>query len=399
MKATFSLLSLIVLLLFITSCKSPTVGGDELKTFDLTTLPDVKTVKLSELGFKNIEYIPLETNEKCMISGTDDFLMPVQIIVGETFYLLKHFNTILKFQNNGSFVTQIGTKGRGPNEFTVAHDVKIDEKNQNIYLLSRWQKNFFIYSDDGEFIKTIQFTISPDQFIFFDNLIFCYSGNHMGNIDNSYDLIDFNGRIIKSYVNKYPFSFYDGYHISNENIFYRFNNCLYKKEVYSDTIYIYQNEEFKPHLVIHVGDRLITTKARSEHDGLYLGMNYIRPLRLFEFGEFVYYEFIYSIEIPDKVSLYTFIGSKENNFMVFFDAGQGIINDLDGGPNIFPRTVQDDNSIIAIVDALKLKTHVASEAFKNSVPKNPEKKETLEKLASNLNESDNPVLMIVKLRE
>ncbi|MCF6357444.1 MAG: hypothetical protein L3J54_06505 [Draconibacterium sp.] len=43
--------------------------------------------------------------------------------------------------------------------------------------------------------------------------------------------------------------------------------------------------------------------------------------------------------------------------------------------------------------------HVNSEAFKNSTPLYPEKKKALEKLANNLNENNNPVLMLVKLKE
>ena len=42
--------------------------------------------------------------------------------------------------------------------------------------------------------------------------------------------------------------------------------------------------------------------------------------------------------------------------------------------------------------------YVASETFKNSTPKYPEKKEELEKLAASLDENDNPVLILVKLK-
>ena len=65
---------------------------------------------------------------------------------------------------------------------------------------------------------------------------------------------------------------------------------------------------------------------------------------------------------------------------VLFKPEEGIINDLDGGVNILPLTIKDDNTIIGWVDAIKLKAHVASETFKNSSPKYPEKKEKLEKL-------------------
>ena len=83
---------------------------------------------------------------------------------------------------------------------------------------------------------------------------------------------------------------------------------------------------------------------------------------------------------------------------VLFKPEEGIINDLDGGVNILPLTIKDDNTIIGWVDAIKLKAHVASETFKKSSPKYPEKKKKLEKLATSLKETDNPVLVMVRLK-
>jgi hypothetical protein len=212
-------------------------------------------------------------------------------------------------------------------------------------------------------------------------------------------LIDTNGKILESYPNKFPFNNQNTHAITGENLFYNFNRQVFKKEVYSDTVYSYENKVFKPHLVIQVGNKLITPQARSKFDGLYLAKNYISPLNLFEFGDYVYYEFVYKFALPDDVIIYSFIGSKKNNLKVIFNTGKGIINDLDGGPNIWPKTIQDDNTIVALVDALKLKTHVASEAFKNSIPKYPERKKELEILANSLKETDNPVLLLISLKK
>jgi hypothetical protein len=96
---------------------------------------------------------------------------------------------------------------------------------------------------------------------------------------------------------------------------------------------------------------------------------------------------------------YSFIGSKKNNFQALFNRNEGIINDLDGGPNILPRTVKDDNTIIALLDIVQLKAHIASEAFKNSNPKYPDKKTELEKMANSLKETDNPVLVLAKINK
>lgn len=401
MTAQITILKKILfLMVFIISCQNSIKKKDHIITFDIKELPKLTMVKLSDLGFIDINYIPLETNLQNIISGIDKIFSPIQIIVGEGYYLLKHNNTIFKFLDNGSFDTKIGKEGRGPNEFTVAHDIDINSNDQCIYLVSAWQKKFNVYSENGEFIRTFNMPLyAPIDFRFVDDNILCYCENHMGNIEKSYTLLDTNGLVIKSYPNRYPFKNHDAFGFPCENIFYRFNNRLFKKEVYSDTIYVYEDMTFIPHLVIEVGKKLITPDARSRFDGLDISKNYIEPLNLFEFGDYVYYDFVYKFELPDDVLIYSYIGSKTNNFQALFNKSDGIINDLDGGPNILPRTTKDDNTIIALIDALELKNLVASEEFMNSKPLYPEKKKELEKLASDLKETDNPVLVLVKLKK
>jgi hypothetical protein len=398
MKELVKILS--ILLLIINGQGTNDKDKNHIVTFNLKELPNTTEIKLSDLGFVDIEYIPMETNEQSFITGSNDLITGNKIITGNSFFLIQHYTTILMFNNNGSFVTRIGSVGRGPNEFTVAHDVDINSKDHKIYLVSAWQKKFNVYSESGEFIKTFNMPLyAPIDFRFIDGNILCYCENHMGNIENSYTLLDTNGQVIKSFPNKYPFKNHDAFGFTHENLFYRFDNRLFKKEVYSDTIYVYEKMNFKPHLVIEVGKKLITPDARSKYEGLDIAKNYINPLNLFEFGDYVYYEFIYKFVLPDDVLIFSFIGSKKNNFRAIFNTGQGIINDLDGGPNIVPKTTKDDNTIIAWIDPLKLKAHVASEAFKNSTPKFPQKKKDLEKLANSLKETDNPVLVLVKLKK
>jgi hypothetical protein len=159
---------------------------------------------------------------------------------------------------------------------------------------------------------------------------------------------------------------------------------------------MYENMLFKPHLIIQLGERTITPKARSEFDHFQIEENYIKHLNLFEFGNFFFYGFIYSIVPTEGAKLYGFIGSKEGDFRTFFDLSQGIINDLDGGPNILPITIKDENTVIAMVEAIELKNYIVSDSFRNSKPKYPEKKRELENLANSLKETDNPLLILVR---
>jgi hypothetical protein len=389
----FYLLLLFLGQLFLSCCTSKHEDRNQLLTFNLKELPKVTSVKLSDLGFEDIQYIPLETKDSCVIPS-DDIFIPIKIIASDKFYLLSVYKKILKFRENGTFETKIGTRGRGPDEYTVAHDVNTDDKNQNIYLLSRWQKKFFVYSETGALLKTFPVLFSPDEFRVLENGILCYGSNNQGDISDSYNFIDFSGKIIKSIQNKFPFTNKDGYVIWKENIFYQYNSQLFKKEVYSDTIFEFENMNFKPHMVIAVGKYLITPKARSEFDGPSLYKKYITPMNLLEFGDYVYYEFI-----RPEDEFFCFIGSKSKNFQVLIDGSKGIINDLDGGPDVLPKTMKDDITIIAWVEAMKLKQHVSSDAFKNSKPKYPERKKELIELANRLKETDNPVLMLVSLKK
>lgn len=131
---------------------------------------------------------------------------------------------------------------------------------------------------------------------------------------------------------------------------------------------------------------------------MYLGEHYIRPQNLFEFGDYLYYDFCYSAKIPNDVLAYRFIGSKKNGKYSLINFGDGLINDLDGGPNIQPVAKLDDYSIIAVVDALKFKTHIGSEFFRNAPSKYSEKKDDLEKFAEKIKETDNSILILISLR-
>jgi len=115
MKYSFpGLTKALFLCLFTISCLSTNEKtGNKIKTFDLSVLPKPASVKLSDLGFVDIEYIPLETNEQSLITGTNDIFFPVKISADENSYLISRFTTILRFHSNGSFATRIGTVGRG----------------------------------------------------------------------------------------------------------------------------------------------------------------------------------------------------------------------------------------------------------------------------------------------
>ena len=382
-------------LIFSSCINSKDIAENQLAKFDLKASPQTVNVRLSELGFRDIEYIPLETTDQSVIQGI------YKIIPAGEFYLLYVYDRILSFCSDGSFNVQIGKSGRGPDEFLVIHDLDFDDRKQQIYIVDGWNEKFYVYSERGDLIRMFPSPIhGPLEFKISGSRILCYVRNDSGNTLNSYYLIDTIGGLVKKFPNRFTFDGNIGtFAYLNENLFYRFKRQLFKKEIYSDTVYSFDGLNFRPHLIFDVGQRLLTPAAHSEFNGEYLSENYITPRNLFEFGDYVYYEYLYENKYEPTDLVYGFIGSKEKDFHAFINSGQGIYNDLDGGPDIWPKTTRDDNTILTWIDAIDLKKHVASEAFRKSKPLYPEKKKELEKLANSLKETDNPVLVLVRLKD
>ena len=384
---------LLLFLLLLVSChadKSDMLGGMEV--YDLKILSKTTQIQLSELGFIDILYVPLETVNGSIINKINE------IKFDSNSFIVHYYNNILKFNTNGLFKCKIGKEGRGPGEFIIAHEIDIDEITHNIYLVDGWARKFYVYSDDGKFLRTFRSPFNTTKFIVTGDSILCFSTNYIANVDTSFVLIDTVGHILMSFPNRYPWHYkvQQGTAVLEENLFYKFNNRIFKKEIYSDTVFMFQKGYFSPYIVIRHKDKLLTTKARSEFNPEFLLENYISQKILFEFGDYLYYEFAIGL-IHNK--RYCLIGSKKTGSEYLISLDQGLINDLDGGPNIWPKTVKAGNTIVSWVDVIKLKNHVSSQAFKNSRPKYPEKKKELVKLANSLKETDNPVLILVKLKD
>ena len=410
MKTQSQLLVIFLLTNFVlTGCthsKSPTiVPGMEntskvkgqLLTFDLKKLPDITTVKLSDIGATEIEYIPLKTTTKTVIP-------PIwNIIFSKNYFLTNSSSCINMFRYDGTFVIEIGTNGRGPNEY-LSSDVAIDPKNESIYIGDGRQSKFLVIDKDGKVVRTFK---SPQTGYmtskFVKDGILCYYDNFAGNIENSFILIDSTGKTIKNFPNKYPLESSDrGISYGSEIIFYNFNNQIFKKEIYCDTIFLFNNKVFEPHLIIDVGGLSLTPHVRTSANGKSFSevnsilSKILLPNNLFEFSDFIFYSF--GIPLNGKHDSFSFIGSKKNSFRAMFPNSEGFVNDFDGGPNIIPKAVKDDKTIVSWIDAFEFKKYFSSDAFKNSTPEYPEKKKELEKLASYVKENDNPILIFIKVR-
>jgi hypothetical protein len=78
---------LIITSIFLISCHS--FRTDQIITYDLKKIPSISKVKLSDLGFDDIRYIPLETNEQSIICDLFGLFSHNEFIFGKKFFLIK----------------------------------------------------------------------------------------------------------------------------------------------------------------------------------------------------------------------------------------------------------------------------------------------------------------------
>jgi len=69
-------------------------------------------------------YIPLETNNKCLIRG----LKGSNIIRTKEYFFLPWIDKLFQYTKDGKFIRTLGRKGGGPGEFNWIMQIDVDEK-------------------------------------------------------------------------------------------------------------------------------------------------------------------------------------------------------------------------------------------------------------------------------
>ena len=110
-----------------------------------------KTVLYSEI-FETVDFIKLETNPECLISG----ISSIKIDNEKIFIFDERQYKLLIFNIDGSFVNKIGRLGKGPGEMIGPTAFTLDRKNDRIEILDAPSTKTLVYDYDGNYIKTLK---------------------------------------------------------------------------------------------------------------------------------------------------------------------------------------------------------------------------------------------------
>lgn len=350
-----------------------------------------KEIKLSDI-IDDINYIPLETKRECLIGS------PSEIRFTENFFFVKNHlpPSLCQFDKTGRFITNIGQQGKGPGEFNRLRSFCIDKRNENAILYAKHPDKLLIYGFDGNLKNIVSCPddqpVNEIETFSIDNYILMFA-NYNGKTKHSYQCFTMQNTLINKAVIPQSFSRNGSFSIMPEFSFYTYSNSLNVKEnILNDTIYSIFDNKFIPKYVLNFGQNTFPVKARQERATYLKNMHeYVVLKNIFESKNFLI--FIYRFNKKIFVGFY-----HKNTMTTSLMENDGIKNDFDSGPDFHP-IYQKNNILVGFIDAYKFIEYVNSRAFKNSTPKFPEKKKQLEILANSLNENDNPILMLVKLKE
>lgn len=375
---------------------------------DLLSEPGSKVTKLSEFA-ENIEYIPLQTTDSSLMGSVRHKI----VYNGKRIYLKNTEGlsqaSILCFDINGKFLFRIEDTGRGPEEYTNIEDFDVSTDNEFLTILSSLSSKLLFYGiTPGGF--TFQRSISLEDprpyrisIVPETESVFLAIPPWRGTEPTLSLLINKVGDTIQFKPNSYQYKSVKktGYRASNEMIVYSTGKQVCFKEVFSDTVFYVdmQDNLFNPRMILDSYGTLITPEVRAGSEPVGKHTNYIA--NIFETSRYVFYYYISSGPTRNRI-LFDKKTNTKYKLVTDNESMSKLEEDLSGGPDFnieFLNNYCSGSKLFSFVDAITLKKYVESEDFYNAKVKCPKKKEELKKLADSLNETDNPVLIIVTPKE
>ncbi len=141
-----------IILLVMAGCGGGNQSTDELITVDMTTTSYSPKKELIIQDLFDVEYIPLETNDEFLTQG---FVQDV----GKDIIVMKNYNSdgnIYMYDRTGKALRVINRKGGGNEEYTSPFGIKLDERNQEMFVNDIYARKIMVYDLYGNYKRTLK---------------------------------------------------------------------------------------------------------------------------------------------------------------------------------------------------------------------------------------------------
>ncbi len=399
MKRIKKLSLLLISVVLFLSCnqldKHTEVNTSESKVIDVNINDSQSEANLSNV-IESFEYVPLETTDNSLI-GT-----PYGIRANSEYIITYHqasIHSVTIFKRDGEFVEKIEIEeGSGPGQLYYPSYFDVNFQNEEIALIGYRKLN--LYSFEGDLIKEITLDFHPKALSHDgENFIFSMGNTLFQDLNDAKSNIlvtDRNGGLKATFL---PIEEEKaGITMSTSSTYTKYNG----KTLFSDypgyKIYSMNSDSINLRYELNFGDGNIPREKYNER-----GMDEIAGNQGFPFLERIFdseyigpvsnfYEFENHISFSfnlDRMNRYTLFFSKETGN---YKLSNNWVNDLDGGKTPFFYS-KDDDYLIAITEPLDLFEHAENLNVEES-----ELKSNILDVLSNIQESDNPIVIFAKLR-
>jgi hypothetical protein len=335
-----------------------------------------------------IEYIPLETAENCLLGNENN------IALTDSFIFVSDPQKLLKFDRSGKFISQIGANGRGPGEYLYVYDIETDNEKGLVYLLS--YPNLLIYRTNGRFIRSFRIKFKSAHFILTDQGQLVFYPVNLPSLretrDFSWYVTDTLGNMVDSIPNYHKRVNYPGIWVDDAPM-YIFNRNTYLIEVGSDSLFSLYPEL---HLaaVISLGDlKMDYDKSMSvEHRKEVLNglAEHLRLGNIMENDNYIFLKLAWGYS--DSVLCCVYDKHREKIRML---PEEGFRNDIDGGIRFWPDMMFKDSVMVVLRNSSFFLENKESihKAVTGSV-QNEQQMAKIMQLYKELDENSNPVAIL-----
>lgn len=376
-------------LLLLTICITSIECTSEKKStpiIDLQNATQTKLVNLSEM-IHDINIVRLETSKEIMLSEDAFFL------VNERYIVAIDQEKILQFSGEGEFIRALAKAGRGPDEFIRAEVYDIDDKNDILYMNHRGDsKHIIAYNlKNGELIKKFPTGIDNllSQMIVVDDSTLVITAR----MNREYNLfyLSTSGELINGIAP--PKEKGIGLMTTIDKVY---DNYFYMPKEY-DTLYVFENLVLEPYYFFDVEDRFTIDNNET---GNFLFLPVIAP-------RFIIVNKVHAkIQLNDDGETFTMWGDESTLFWMDRKAYSvskitGYRNDYFGIDEAFDPWEDylfgDDDLAYIKYAAFELKQLIKEALDSENLAHDVKQRISL--LNETIDQNDNPILLIGKLKK
>jgi hypothetical protein len=358
-------------------------GLKNLYKIDLTNLPEKENrVYLSRIA-TGISYLPLESKKESLIGPGVRFNLFDSIIVSSA-----HQQILLFDSKNGKFLRPIGEYGRGPNGYINCKSSYL--RNGEIIITALgWNYPLIEFSTKGEILNKFKFEERPRDIAWLSGNLYAVYYYKQRDSDTLRVVIYDSGN------NKIISSFYDK-RIFNEPLrrttdfgafFYSFKGGLFLKEYFNDTVFHITRNHLTPSIFFKSGKFSPPFYEKDTFDFV----EYHNIRNILETDNFIFFQLFFR-----KRGYFCYFDKRTNQVMIPNYKNlqiNGFENDIDGFMPFHPVSLSNRNELIGFLEPYQMKIW-----FKENPDKARKLPQHIQRL-NNIDEMDNPVVMIVKLKE